>query len=363
MTESSGPEEQAFTPRDDDFAPLRWRSGTLYLIDQDQLPARTVWLSCTSVDDVIRAIRDRRIRGTAIGCAAAYAVAMAARAAVAQTPLPSPLELRREIDGVIARIGGPQPTPLIFWALAQMRNTGRIAEGARDPYMLADALEARAVAVHAEDVGRCRRIGHNGAALVPIGAAVLTVGNAGALASGGHGTALGILRTARAEGRQPRVVVCETRPFLLGSRLTAWELMREGFDVTIIPDGAAAAVLRRGDIGCVIVGADRVAANGDVVGHVGTYAVALAASAAQVPFYVAAGAAALDLELAHGGDAAIEERDGSDLLTIGEALIAPRDAISRYPIQDVTPAALVSALVTDTGVARAPFTRAMPALD
>ncbi|HTM23406.1 MAG TPA: S-methyl-5-thioribose-1-phosphate isomerase [Kofleriaceae bacterium] len=344
---------------DEVFSPLRWKGDVLYLIDQLRLPAEEVWLACRSADDVARAIRDMHVRGApAIGCAAAYGVALAARQQSSGGA--SPAEFRRQIEAAIDLLAGTRPTAVnLFWALAQMRNAAVIALEQAGVTGAAEALDRRAVAIHAEDVAMCRRIGRFGAELVPDGATVLTHCNAGALATGGYGTALGVVRAAREAGKSLRIFADETRPFLQGARLTAWELLREGFDVTIIPDASAAFLLRRGEITCVIVGADRIAANGDVANKIGTYGVALAAAAARVPFYVAAPTSTIDRETATGADIPIEERSGSEMLTVGDTQIAPRGAVGRYPAFDVTPAELVSAIITDRGVARAPYGAAL----
>jgi methylthioribose-1-phosphate isomerase len=340
---------------DDVFSPLRWKHGALYLIDQRRLPGEEVWIRCDSERDVFRAIRDMLVRGApAIGCAAAYGVAIAARAHLGEVT--SGLEFRQRLDATIANLSGARPTAVnLFWALAQMRDAALVALEAGALDQIAGALEERARAIHHEDIAMCRRIGQYGAELIPDGATVLTHCNAGALATGGYGTALGVLRAARAAGKSIKVIADETRPYLQGSRLTAWELVHEGFDVTIIPDGAAAALLRRGEIQCCVVGADRIAANGDVANKIGTYGVALAAQANGAPFYVAAPVSTLDLETASGDDIPIEERAGSEMFMLGDVRVAPPEAAGRYPAFDVTPAALVSAIITDRGVARAPY--------
>ena len=231
------------------------------------------------------------------------------------------------------------------------------------PKKLAELLEQRARDIHSEDADMCQRIGKNGAGLVSDGATVLTHCNAGALATAAYGTALGVIRAAREAGKKLRVVADETRPYLQGARLTAWELSREGFDVTVIPDSAAAALLRRGEIQCCIVGADRIAANGDVANKIGTYGVALAARAAGVPFYVAAPRSTIDLQTATGDDIPIEEREGDEMLVIGGTRIAPSEVSGRYPAFDVTPAELVTAIITDRDVVRPPYTESLAALD
>jgi methylthioribose-1-phosphate isomerase len=350
---------------EDVFSPLRWKRGALYLIDQLRLPGEEVWIACESVDDVARAIRDMHVRGApAIGVAAAYGVAIGARALAARTPAPNPLEFRAELDRMIDLLAATRPTAVnLFWALAQMRNAAVVAVGETDDlHQVADALDKRAACIHSEDISMCKRIGEHGAALLPEQVTVLTHCNAGALATGGYGTALGVVRAARAAGKQIKVLADETRPYLQGARLTAWELCREGFEVTIIPDGAAAAILRGGEVGAVVVGADRIAANGDVANKIGTYGVALAARAAGVPFYVAAPMSTIDFDTATGADIPIEERSGSEMFTIGEAVIAPPGALGRYPAFDVTPADLVDAIITDRGVARAPYPTSLRSL-
>jgi methylthioribose-1-phosphate isomerase len=339
---------------DEIFSPLRWSRGVLYLLDQLRLPSEETWLRCESAADVSRAIRAMHVRGApAIGCAAAYGVALAARRLASAVPKREGTEFLRLLEGEIAQLAATRPTAVnLFWALSQMRNAAQVAMKTNDPGQVADELEERACGIHSEDIAMCLRIGANGANLIPDGATVLTHCTAGALATGGYGTALGVLRAARSAGRRLRVLADETRPFLQGSRLTAWELAREGFDVTIIPDAAAAALLQRGEISCCIVGADRIAANGDVANKIGTYGVALAARAAGVPFYVAAPRSTIDLETASGALIPIEERSAAELIRWGENQIAPQGVNARYPAFDVTPAALVDGIITDVGVAR-----------
>jgi methylthioribose-1-phosphate isomerase len=207
----------------------------------------------------------------------------------------------------------------------------------------------------------CKRIGANGAPLIPDTATVLTHCNAGALATGGYGTALGVLRAAKAAGKSLKILADETRPYLQGARLTAWELARDGFDVTVLPDSAAAFLISRGEVSCAVVGADRIAANGDVANKIGTYAVALAAQAAGMPFYVAAPSSTIDLSTATGADIPIEMREGDEVLSIGSIRIAPEGVGASYPAFDITPAALITAIITDSGVARPPYIDSLPA--
>ncbi len=343
--------------RGETLTPLRWEGGTLHLLDQLRLPGEEVWLRCDGENEVARAIRDMVVRGApAIGCAAAYGVALAGRRLASTTA--GAAEFMAELERAIDLLGQTRPTAVnLFWALAQMREAAQLALGAAgaDLVAVADALAVRAAAIQAEDIAMCRRIGRFGAALLPDPAAVLTHCNAGALATGGYGTALGVVRAAREAGKAVRVLADETRPFLQGARLTAWELVRDGFDVTLIPDGAAAFLMSRGEVTCAVVGADRIAANGDVANKIGTYAVALAAARHQVPFYVAAPTSTLDPATARGADIPIEERSGDELLMLGGARLAPAGARARYPAFDITPAELVTAIITDQGVARPPY--------
>jgi methylthioribose-1-phosphate isomerase len=346
----------------EEITPLRWSDGALYLIDQLRLPGEEVWLRCDDEEAVARAIRDMVVRGApAIGCAAAYGVVMAARRLAARRPPPAAAEFLADLDRAIELLRQTRPTAVnLFWALREMRAAAEAAlGGAAELARVADALEARAAAIVADDIAMCRRIGHHGAALLPDQAAVLTHCNAGALATAGYGTALGVVRAAREQGKAVRVLADETRPFLQGARLTAWELVRDGFDVTLIPDGAAAFLMSRGEVSCVVVGADRIAANGDVANKIGTYALALAAARHGIPFYVAAPSSTLDLATASGADIPIEERSGAEMLSIGGTAIAAAGARARYPAFDITPAELVTAIITDQGVARPPYSESL----
>ncbi len=340
----------------DDFTPLVWKRGELYLIDQLKLPAEETWVLCRDEREVADAIVRMVVRGApAIGCAAAYGVAMAATRLV-KAGVTGAIEFRAGIDEAIEVLRATRPTAVnLFWALAQMRNALAVALDRGDVADASQALEARACAIHAEDIAMCKRIGAAGAPLVPDGGTVLTHCNAGALATGGYGTALGVIRAAREAGKDIKVIADETRPYLQGARLTAWELAREGFDVTIVPDAAAGFLMARGDVQMVVVGADRIAANGDVANKIGTYGVALAAAAHGVPFYVAAPMSTLDLETPTGDAIPIEERAGSEMFAHTGPDIAPAAAKVRYPAFDVTPARLITGIITDRGVAQPPF--------
>jgi methylthioribose-1-phosphate isomerase len=317
--------------------PLDWKPGVLSLLDQRLLPGEERWVDCRDEHSVAAAIRDMLVRGApAIGCTAAFGVALAARRGA-------------DVEAAIELLAATRPTAVnLFWALGEMR---AVAAAGGD----AAALEERALAIWRDDIDRCRRIGRAGAALVPDGATILTHCNAGALATGGYGTALGVVRAAVEQGKRVRVFADETRPYLQGARLTAWELAKDGIDVTVIPDVAAAWLMRRGEITLAIVGADRIAANGDFANKIGTYGVALAANEHRVPFYVAAPRSTVDLATPDGEAIPIEERSSDEVTRIGDRQIAPLGVPARHPAFDVTPARLVSAFVLEIGVVRPPY--------
>jgi methylthioribose-1-phosphate isomerase len=274
------------------------------------------------------------VRGApAIGCVAAFGVVLGLRRG-------------RPLHEVLATLRATRPTAVnLFWALERM---GRAAAAGRDP-------EAEALAIWHDDIDRCRRIGRAGAALIPDGATVLTHCNAGALATGGYGTALGVIRAARAEGKRVQVFADETRPLLQGARLTAWELHRDGIPVTVITDGMAAHFLAQGAITCAVVGADRIAANGDFANKIGTYGVAVLCHAHGVPFYCAAPLSTVDLGTSDGRGIPIEERSPAEVTHLGEIQLCPAGISVRNPAFDVTPARLVHAIITEVGVIRPPF--------
>jgi methylthioribose-1-phosphate isomerase len=315
------------------------------LLDQKRLPAEEVWLELTSAEEVAAAIRDLTVRGApAIGVAAAYGVAVEARRG-ADVP---------RLRAAAERLARARPTAVnLAWAVRRISR--RIGLGAAE-------ILAEAHAIRDEDEASCRRIGALGAALLPRGARVLTHCNAGALATAGYGTALGVVRAAVEGGNAVTVYADETRPFLQGARLTAWELHRDGIPVTILTDGMAGWLMSRGEIACVVVGADRIAANGDVANKIGTYSLAVLAAHHHLPFYVAAPWSTVDLATPRGADIPIEERPSDEVVTIAGQRIAPAGVLARYPAFDVTPAALVSALVTERGVVRHPYGGGLQAL-
>lgn len=324
-----------------------WREDALELLDQRLLPGELRYRRLTSSAEVAVAIRDMVVRGApAIGIAAAYGVVLAARHRYAGEPD----RWRVAIGEDLALLAASRPTAVnLCWALRRMERV--IAEPGDEPLA---RLLAEARAIHAEDIAANRRMGELGAALLDERGAVLTHCNTGSLATGGYGTALGVIRHGYAAGLIGRVYADETRPWLQGTRLTAWELVRDGIPVTLLADGAAAALLRQGEVRWAIVGADRVAANGDVANKIGTYHLAVAARYHRVRFMVVAPTSTVDMSIASGADIPIEQRAAEELLTLGRQPVAAAGAEVWNPSFDVTPAELVDALVTERGVVLAP---------
>ncbi|GAB0148888.1 MULTISPECIES: S-methyl-5-thioribose-1-phosphate isomerase [unclassified Marichromatium] len=343
-----------FVPTPDDA--VRWQDDRLYLLDQRVLPARIEVLAYDDAAAVAEAIRDMVVRGApAIGVAAAYGVALAGRTAFAAAGT----DWKQAIEGDLERLAGSRPTAVnLFWAIRRMR--ALIATlGAADPFA---ALLAEARAVHEEDRAANRRIGELGAALITAPTEIITHCNAGALATGGYGTALGVVRAAHAAGKVERVYADETRPWMQGARLTAWELMQDDIPVTLQADCAAASLMAQGRVGWVVVGADRITANGDVANKIGTYGLAVMARHHGIRFMVAAPTSTIDMGLATGAEIPIEERDPAELLGCGGNPVAPAGCAARNPVFDVTPAALVDAIVTERGVVLEPTPERMRAL-
>ena len=330
--------------------PIAWTPGhRIRILDQTLLPGEESYRELETVDDVAEAIRKLRVRGAPlIGIAAGMGVAMEAgqRGSGSAGPIGEDLERIRKI---CQQLGATRPTAVnLRWALDRMGRRADAAAESGEP--LGPALIAEANAIWDEDRAMCRRIGELGAALIPKEATVCTMCNAGALATGGIGTALAPIYTLHESGRAPHVIVPETRPLLQGSRLTAWELNHAGVSCTLISDGMAASRLRRGDVACVIVGADRIAANGDVANKIGTYAVALAAKAHGVPFYVAAPSSTVDPATADGARIPIEERDAGEVTSWRGNRTAPEGIGVWNPAFDVTPAELITAIITESGI-------------
>ena len=324
------------------------------LIDQRKLPHAAVYVTCETPEETADAIRDMVVRGApAIGVTAAFGMALAASSAVALDPR----AFDRRLVEASGRLAASRPTAVnLFWALARMADAAKASRAAgRGNVELAAALEREAQAIHDEDVASCRAIGRHGATLVPEHATVLTHCNAGGLATAGYGTALGVIRGAIEAGKRVRVLADETRPFLQGARLTAWELMEDGIETVLITDGSAGGLMRRGEVDLVVVGADRIAANGDVANKVGTYSVAVLAKENGVPFYVAAPVSTIDLTCPDGDRIPIEERDRSEVTELHGTRIAPDGVGVLNPAFDVTPARYVTAIVTERGIFRAPY--------
>jgi methylthioribose-1-phosphate isomerase len=333
---------------------LRWRDGRLELIDQRVLPARLEYLSCTSAAEVAEAIRAMVVRGApAIGCAAAFGIALEAQRHANR----SRAQFDAAVELAFKQLAASRPTAVnLFWALERMREA-LVAEKRHDPKWAAARMAETALALFAADLETNRAIGRAGAALVPDGARVLTHCNTGALATAGHGTALGVIRSARDEGKRIFVIASETRPYLQGARLTAWEMIQERIPVTLITDSMAGHLMHLGKIDLVLVGADRIAANGDVANKIGTYTLAVLAERHRIPFYVAAPLSSIDTSVADGSAIPIEERDASEVTGYAGVQWAPEGVSVANPAFDITPAELVSGLVTEKGVVKRPDER------
>lgn len=324
------------------------------MIDQRKLPGAEVYVRCQTATEVARAIKTMVIRGApAIGVSAAMGVALGMKKSKATGTAKFAAEFQKTCDLLAAT----RPTAVnLFWAIDRMRKClGAAVQAGASVDEIKGRLEAEARAIHDEDVEACRAIGRFGGALVPEKARILTHCNAGALATAGYGTALGVIRGAIEQGKQVSVFADETRPFLQGARLTAWELTHDGIDTTVITDNMAGTFMRQGMIDLVVVGADRIAANGDVANKVGTYGVAVLAKEHGLPFYVAAPSSTLDLATASGAGIPIEERPTREVTHVGSTRLAPESAKIRNPAFDVTPARYVTAIITERGVWRAPY--------
>ncbi|MGE5523448.1 MAG: S-methyl-5-thioribose-1-phosphate isomerase [Rhodospirillaceae bacterium] len=333
---------------------LRWHEQGLELIDQRLLPARVEYVMCDSAHAVADAIRAMVVRGApAIGCAAAYGVALEAHRLASE----SPERFMSGMEQAFDVLGRSRPTAVnLFWALDRMRGVLNQSIDAGAAEIAARLLE-EAHAIVEDDIAANRAMGEYGSALLQDGARVLTHCNAGALATAGHGTALGVIRSAVEAGKKIAVLADETRPFLQGARLTAWELQQDHIPVTLITDNMAGYMMSRGEVDAVIVGADRVAANGDVANKIGTYMVAVLARRHSIPFYVACPLSTIDLTIPTGRDIPIEERSGAEVRGFGQLDWAPAGVATRNPAFDVTPADLVTALITEVGVVMRPDAR------
>jgi methylthioribose-1-phosphate isomerase len=333
---------------------IDWTNDAVVMIDQRKLPASEVYVTCKTAQDVAKAIKAMVIRGApAIGVAAAMGIAMGMRRSKASGTKQFTTEFQKICDLMAAT----RPTAVnLFWAIEKMKAAfAEAAQRGSSVEELKARLEAEARRIHDDDVESCRTMGAHGATLVPDEARILTHCNAGALATAGYGTALGVIRAAAEQGKRVAVMADETRPFLQGARLTAWELVRDGIDTTVITDNMSGSMMRLGQVDLVVVGADRIAANGDVANKIGTYSVAVLAREHGIPFYVAAPISTIDLATPDGSRIPIEERSSREVTHIGPSRLTPEGAGIRNPAFDVTPAKYVTAIVTERGIARPPY--------
>jgi methylthioribose-1-phosphate isomerase len=337
---------------------VAWENGVVVMVDQRCLPAEERQLRCRDHHEVAAAIREMAVRGApAIGVAAAFGLALGASLTRAEGA-----GLSAEWSDMCAELAATRPTAVnLFWAIERMRRCFD-AFAAQGGEPLRRALVAEALAIQQEDLAACRRMGDLGAELLPARANVLTHCNAGALATAGYGTALGVVRSAARLGKLQSVFADETRPWLQGARLTVWELMQDGIEATLIAEGAAGHLMARGEINAVVVGADRIARNGDVANKIGTYALAILAREHGLPFYVAAPVSTLDLQMKTGAEIPIEERPAHEVTHFAGQRVAPEGTRARNPAFDVTPHRYVTAIATERGVARAPYEQSLPSL-
>jgi len=342
------------------FKTIEWTDDGVVMLDQRLLPSREIYVTLRTPEEVAEAIRNMTIRGApAIGCAAAMGLALAARRAEDKREG----EFEEKFESAVKLLGATRPTAVnLFWAISRMRALFHQGREGNDNATLTALLVEEAKRIRREDEAMNRRMGEFGADLMPAEGKVLTHCNAGALATGGFGTALGVIRAAVAHGKRIHVLADETRPLLQGARLTAWELTHDGIPVTLITDNMAGHFMSKGDIASVIVGADRIAANGDTANKIGTYSVAILAKEHAIPFYVAAPMSTLDLNLPAGDRIPIEERRTSEVTHLAGTTVAPQGVSVSNPAFDVTPARYITAIVTDRGVAYPPFERSLKAL-
>jgi len=337
--------------------PIEWTERGVVMLDQRRLPAEEVSYTYTDYREVAKAIREMVIRGApAIGVAAAMGVALGVQKSAARTAK----DLQAEFEVICETLAQTRPTAVdLFWALERMRNRfEELARSAADAEVIRQALIEEAQEVHAEKRATDEAIGRFGAEYMPREGQVMTQCNAGALATGGIGTALGVIRMAFEQGRRIHVLVPETRPYLQGARLTAWELHRGGIPLTVITDNMVGHFLKSGKVGAIVTGADRVAANGDTANKIGTYQIAVLAKENNVPFYIAAPVSTFDLSIANGDQIPIEERTAAEVTHIQGVRIAP-DVPAAHPAFDVTPHRYISAIFTERGVAKAPYTESL----
>jgi methylthioribose-1-phosphate isomerase len=331
---------------------LEWTDEGVRFIDQTKLPTEEVYVTCKTHEQVADVIRNMVVRGApAIGVAAAMGIALG----VSNSKAESSRDLKRDLDQICDVIGKTRPTAVnLFWAIRRMQEKFERIQIRPIPQIKNDLIE-EARRMHAEDIAANQAMGRHGATLMPSTGGVLTHCNAGALATAGYGTALGVIRAAVEQGKKIHVYADETRPFLQGSRLTAWELMKDGIPTTVISDNMAGAMMKQGKIGAIVVGADRIAANGDVANKIGTYTVAILAKEHDIPFYVAAPISTVDLACPDGNGIPIEQRNAQEVTHIGGKQMVPAGVQVENPAFDVTPAKYVAAIITEKGIARAPY--------
>ncbi len=324
------------------------------MIDQRKLPAQEVYVRCTTAHEVAKAIKTMVIRGApAIGVAAAMGIAIGMRKSKAT----GTQKFAAEFQNCCELMAATRPTAVnLFWAIDRMKRTfAAAAQAGESVDQLKDRLDREAQLIHDEDIASCRAMGAFGAAVVPADARILTHCNAGALATAGYGTALGVIRGAVEAGKTVAVFADETRPFLQGARLTAWELVRDGIQTTVITDNMAGSLMNQGKVNFVVVGADRIAANGDTANKIGTYTVAVLAREHKIPFYVAAPLSTIDLKTPDGAHIPIEERNAREVTHVGGSQLAPEGAQVWNPAFDVTPSHLIAGIITERGIFRAPY--------
>jgi methylthioribose-1-phosphate isomerase len=333
-------------------------ADAVVMIDQRKLPAEEVYVRCKTAPEVARAIKTMVIRGApAIGVAAAMGIALGMRRSKATGTQKFAAEFHKTCE----LMASTRPTAVnLFWAIERMRRVFAAAALAGESVdQIKDRLDADSTAIHDEDVASCRAMGAFGAAVVPADARILTHCNAGALATAGYGTALGVIRGAVEKGKHVVVFADETRPFLQGARLTAWELVRDGIQTTVITDNMSAALMQQGRVDLVVVGADRIAANGDTANKIGTYGVAVLAREHKIPLYVAAPLSTIDLDTPDGGGIPIEERSAREVTHVGGSQVAPEGALVWNPAFDVTPHRFITGIITERGIFRAPYAESL----
>jgi methylthioribose-1-phosphate isomerase len=335
---------------------LEWTDHGVVFLDQTKLPTEEVYVNCTTHQQVADVIRNMVVRGApAIGVAAAMGIALGVKNSNAE----SDADLKKDFDQICEAIRQTRPTAVnLFWAIRRMQEKFETLRIHPAP-QIKQALIEEAQRMHAEDIAANQAMGRHGATLMPASGGVLTHCNAGALATAGYGTALGVIRAAVEQGKKIHVYADETRPFLQGSRLTAWELMKDGIPTTVISDNMAGVMMKQGKIGAIVVGADRIAANGDVANKIGTYTVAVLAKEHGIPFYVAAPISTVDLDTPDGSKIPIEQRNPEEVTHIAGKQMVPEGVEVENPAFDVTPAKYIAAIITERGIARAPYAQSL----